>query len=52
MSGYTVEFNVFQPYWNSTGFSPGHMNVTLRGPDGKGYTFGANQNRFGLGLTQ
>jgi hypothetical protein len=50
MSGYTVEFNVYQPYWNSTGFSPGHMNVTLRGPDGESYTIGANSSRKGLGL--
>jgi hypothetical protein len=52
MTGYTVEFNVFQPSFDNGRFSPGHMNVTLRRPDGKGYTFGANQNRFDLGLTQ
>jgi hypothetical protein len=52
MSGYTVEFNVFQPSFDNGRFSPGHMNVTLRGPDGKSYTFGANSNRKGLGLTQ
>ena len=50
MTGYTVEFNVFKANLDPGNRSLGHMNVTLRGPDGSTYTIGANQNRTGLGL--